>query len=108
MAKYRDACPQSDEEKNDILQAGYKLDTVPPLEELVHNGDVFFVATAITLGIFLKGVDITSRGAKTCSMVVLGRTSTVRIVEAEHNFKTLIKTSTIDYIKSEVNHPVSK
>ena len=100
--------PQSDEEKNDVLQAGYKLDTVLPLEELIRSDDVFFAATGITSGSFLKGVDFTSRGAKTCSIVVRGRTGTVRIVEAEHNFKTLMKISAIDYIKSEGNHPASK
>jgi len=56
----------------------------------------------------LKGVDFTSRGATTCSMIVRGLTGTVRIIEAEHNFKTLMKISAIDYSKSEANNPASK
>ncbi len=35
--------PQSDEEKNAVLQAGYELDAVLPLEELIRSDDVFLL-----------------------------------------------------------------
>jgi fructose-1,6-bisphosphatase II len=47
---------------------------------------VFFSATGITDGELLRGVRHTSFGAVSHSLVVRGRSKTVRIIETEHRF----------------------
>lgn len=89
--------PQSEEEKKSLLDAGYSLDRVLTLEELVQSDDVFFAATGISGGTFLKGVQFTGEGAQTSSMVMRGRTGTFRRIEALHSFDKLMRISAIKY-----------
>ncbi len=89
--------PQSEEEKIRLQKEGYDLAAIIDLEKLVASDDVFFAATGITGGSFLDGVSFSGRGAKTCSMIVRGLTGTMRVIQAEHNFATLMKISAIKY-----------
>jgi len=89
--------PQSDTERQAVLTAGYRLDQVLTTEELVSSDDVFFAATGISGGAFLKGVEFTGKGARTFSMVMRGRTGTVRFIEAHHTFEKLMRISAIRY-----------
>jgi len=89
--------PQSVTEKNALADAGYNLNQVITLEELVSNDDVFFAATGISGGTFLKGVRFTGEGALTHSMVMRGRTGTFRRIEALHSFDKLMRISAIKY-----------
>jgi len=50
------------------------------------KGDVMFAATGVTNGSMLKGVRRFAGGAETHSLVMRSKTSTVRYVEAKHNF----------------------
>lgn len=50
-------------------------------------GDVMFAATGVTDGSMLKGVERFDGGAVTHSIIMRSKTGTVRIVQADHNFK---------------------
>jgi fructose-1,6-bisphosphatase II len=56
------------------------------LDDLVKTDDIFFAATGITEGPLLKGVTFTSNGATTHTVVMRGKTGTVRFIEAKHYF----------------------
>jgi fructose-1,6-bisphosphatase II / sedoheptulose-1,7-bisphosphatase len=51
------------------------------------SGDVMFAATGVTDGSMLKGVRRYQGGATTQSMVMRSKSGTVRIIDAQHNFK---------------------
>src|SRR5688572_298172 len=51
------------------------------------KGDVMFAATGVTDGAMLKGVRRGASTATTHSMVMRSKSGTVRVVEAEHNWK---------------------
>ena len=56
------------------------------LHDLVSSEDVFFAATGITEGHLLRGVIYNRQGALTHSVVMRGKTGTVRFIEAQHCF----------------------
>ena len=56
------------------------------MEDLVSSDDVFFAATGITEGHLLRGVTFTAQGALTHTVVMRGKTGTVRFIEARHRF----------------------
>jgi len=78
--------PQSDSEIASAKAAGHDLSKVYTTNDLVASDDVFFSATGITDGELLRGVRHTSFGAVSHSLVVRGRSKTVRIIETEHRF----------------------
>ncbi len=89
--------PQSEQEKKNVLDAGYDLNKVLNVDELITSEDIFFAATGISGGTFLKGVRYTGRGAVTHSMVMRGKTGTIRYIESHHSFEKLMRISAIKY-----------
>jgi fructose-1,6-bisphosphatase II len=81
--------PRNDEERQQLLDAGYDIERVLSTDDLVTGNDVFFAATGITDGSLLRGVRYDEDGAITYSMVMRSRSGTVRYVEAEHRFEKL-------------------
>ncbi|WP_028305648.1 MULTISPECIES: class II fructose-bisphosphatase [Desulfitobacterium] len=79
--------PENDE---DILRAQklgvHDINKLLTMDDLVCSDDVFFAATGITEGPLLKGVHFTSQGALTHTVVMRGKTGTVRFIEARHRF----------------------
>ena len=67
------------------------------LEELVQSEDVIFAATGITDGDLLKGVRYSARRARTHSLVMRGRSGTIRYIVADHQLdrKPLFKDNRI-------------
>ncbi len=61
------------------------INKVFKMEELAA-GDVMFVATGVTDGSFLKGVQFKSWGAITSSIVMRSKSGTIRKISAEHHF----------------------
>jgi len=55
--------------------------------DLVNSEDVFLAATGITDGELIKGVRYTSFGALSQSIVMRGKSKTVRVIETEHYLK---------------------
>jgi len=76
--------PQSDSEKESAKAAGHDLSKIYSTNDLVASDDVFFSATGITDGELLRGVRHNAFGAVSHSLVVRGRSKTVRIIETEH------------------------
>jgi fructose-1,6-bisphosphatase II len=80
-----------DEARQRAVDAGHDLDQVLFTEDLVRTDNVFMVATGITDGELLDGVRYTSGGARTDSLVIRGKSGTVRSITGEHSLKKIAK-----------------
>jgi fructose-1,6-bisphosphatase II len=78
-------------------EMGYDFEKVLTIDDLVASDDVFFAATGITDGEFLRGVKYYGNGARTDSIVVRGLTGTVRQIIATHRWDKLSQFSAIKY-----------
>jgi fructose-1,6-bisphosphatase II len=81
--------PRNDEERGQLVEAGFDLDRVLTTDDLVSGDDVFVAATGVTTGALLRGVRYTPEGAITDSIVMRSRSGTVRRIEATHAFEKL-------------------
>lgn len=89
--------PQSEGERQRILEAGMDLKRKLGLTDFVSGDDHFFAATGITQGDFLHGVRYTTDGAVTHSLVTRSQSGTWRVIESHHRWDTLMKISAVDY-----------
>jgi len=89
--------PQSEEERWNLIHAGFDLDRVYTLDELCKAEDTHFAATGITDGPFLRGVRYGKAQAWTESWVIRGATGTLRKVEAWHRLEKLRGISPVAY-----------
>ncbi len=89
--------PQKEEEKRALAEAGVDLSRIFTVSTLVNTDDLFFSATGISGGTFLKGVRFTGTGAHTHSLVMRGKTGTIRYIEAVHTWDKLMKISAVKY-----------
>jgi fructose-1,6-bisphosphatase II len=89
--------PQKDSEREAVIASGLDLGIVLTESDLVQSDDVFFAATGITDGVLMPGVHYTSEGALTVSLVMRGKTGTVRTIHAEHRWDKLMEISQIRY-----------
>jgi fructose-1,6-bisphosphatase II len=76
--------PRSDEERENVLKAGFDLERVLHTDDLVAGDNCFFAATGVTDGELLRGVHYDSRGATTQSLVMRSKSGTVRSISARH------------------------
>ena len=78
--------PRDDDERQAAIDAGYDLDRILTCADLITSDNVFFSATGVTDGDVLQGVRYTTRGAATTeSLVMRGRSRTVRRIHARHD-----------------------
>lgn len=91
--------PQSFVEKEAIQEAGIDIREILSVENMIKSDDVFFSATGISGGTFLRGVSYTGTGAVTYSMVIRAKTGSLRYIEAHHNWEKLMKISAVQYDK---------
>lgn len=78
--------PRSDEERQAAEAAGNKdFGRVLTMDDLVNSDDVFFAATGITGGEFLKGVRYEGDYARTYSIMMRSRSRTMRRFETHHH-----------------------
>ncbi len=89
--------PQSENEKRAMEEQGYDLRDIMTVNDLVKSDDIFFSATGISGGTFLRGVRYLGYGAETTSLVMRGKTGTVRQIEAVHTWDKLMKISAVKY-----------
>ncbi|NDV27117.1 class II fructose-bisphosphatase [Desulfovibrio sp. JC010] len=89
--------PQSESEKSALEDQGYDLRNIMTVNDLVKSDDIFFSATGISGGTFLRGVRYLGYGAETTSLVMRGKTGTVRHIEAVHTWDKLMKISAVKY-----------
>ena len=88
--------PKDDEERQKALDAGHDLDRVLHIDDLVR-GDVFFVATGITDGELLRGVQYRAGGCTTQSLVMRSRSGTIRSIESLHSLEKLRAYSAVPF-----------
>jgi len=92
--------PKDDEERQKALDAGHDLDRVLHIDDLVR-GDVFFVATGITDGELLRGVQYRSGGCTTQSLVMRSRSGTIRSIDSLHSLEKLRAYSAVPFDREE-------
>ncbi|MEO3782474.1 class II fructose-bisphosphatase [Actinocorallia sp. B10E7] len=89
--------PQDEAERQRAIDAGHDLDRVLTTDDLVRSDDVFFAATGITDGELVRGVRYVKGLAKTHSLVMRGRSGTIRRVDGEHRLGKLRAYSAINF-----------
>ena len=89
--------PQKPDERQAVLAAGLDLNEVLTEADLVKSDDVFFAATGITDGVLMPGVRYSDGGATTTSLVMRGKTGTLRTIQARHRLDKLRMLSSIEY-----------
>jgi fructose-1,6-bisphosphatase II len=89
--------PRSDDERHQLIDAGYDVDEVLTTDRLVSGDNVFVAATGVTTGSMLRGVRYTPEGAVTDSIVMRSRSGTVRRIEADHALDKLMRYSKVAY-----------
>jgi fructose-1,6-bisphosphatase II len=88
---------RNDAEAAQAREAGYELDRVLTVDDLVTSDDSFFACTGITNSQLLRGVVFDGIGAVTHSLVMRSKSGTVRTIEARHRLKKLREYSAIKY-----------
>jgi fructose-1,6-bisphosphatase II len=89
--------PRSDEERQELLEAGLDPARVLRTDDLVSGEDVFVAATGVTTGSLLRGVRYTPGGAETDSIVMRSRSGTVRRVVAQQSLAKLSALTGFEY-----------
>jgi fructose-1,6-bisphosphatase II len=81
--------PRTEEERRQLVDAGYDVDRVLTAADLVAGEDLFVAATGVTDGALLSGVRYAGSGASTESIVMRSRSGTVRRIGAQHRWGKL-------------------
>jgi fructose-1,6-bisphosphatase II len=81
--------PRNEAERRAAEAAGYDVDRVLTLDDLVRGDNTFFAATGVTDGDLLRGVRYVPGGARTHSVVMRSRSGTVRTLQATHSLQKL-------------------
>jgi fructose-1,6-bisphosphatase II len=89
--------PRDDAERRKALDAGHDLDQVLTTRDLVSTDNVYFAATGVTDGELMRGVRYTGGGAQTQSIVMRGKSGTIRVVDSWHSLTKLRAYSSIDF-----------
>ncbi|WP_448545775.1 class II fructose-bisphosphatase [Roseiflexus sp.] len=89
--------PRNDDERALAAANSIDLERVYRTSDLVRSENVFFAATGITDGEFLRGVRYFSGGARTYSVVMRAVSGTVRFIESRHDWTKLMRISGVDY-----------
>jgi fructose-1,6-bisphosphatase II len=76
--------PMSPQEIEAAQQEGLDVNRIYTTNDLVRGEDVFVAATGITDGELLRGIRYHPHFASSHSLVMRGRTRTIRIIESEH------------------------
>jgi fructose-1,6-bisphosphatase II len=75
---------RNDTERDNAVALGVEVNAIYKIDDLVKSNDVFFAATGITNGELLGGVKITDNMAFTESVVMRGKSGTIRYIRAVH------------------------
>ncbi len=89
--------PRNEEERRGALDLGYDLDRILTIDDLVASDDVFFAATGVTDGDFLRGVRYYGDGARTQTIVMRSKSGTIRTIDATHKWHKLMRYSALKY-----------
>ena len=89
--------PRNDDERALTQANQIDLSKVYRTNDLVSGENVFFAATGITDGEFLRGVRYFGGGARTHSVVTRLASGTVRYIESSHRWDKLMRISSLQY-----------
>jgi fructose-1,6-bisphosphatase II len=89
--------PRNDAERAAAIDAGYDLDRILTVDDLVAGEESFFACTGITPGQLVDGVTFDGRGATTESLVMRGKSGTIRTIRARHKLDKLKTYASIAY-----------
>jgi len=87
-AFYGKLYPRNDDERRRSLDAGYDLDKVLTLDDMVRSNNVFVAATGVTDGELLRGVRYSADRATTHSLSMRSLSGAVRFIETRHRIST--------------------
>jgi fructose-1,6-bisphosphatase II len=76
--------PRDDDERQKAIDAGHDLDRILGINDLVSSDNTYFVATGVTDGQLVGGVRRKGPIIRTESIVLRGRSGTIRRVVADH------------------------
>ena len=80
--------PRNDDERRRALDAGYDVDKVLTLDDMVRSDNVFVAATGVTDGELLHGVRFSADRATTHSLSMRSKSGAVRMIETRHRIST--------------------
>jgi len=89
--------PRDEDERRQALDAGHDLDRVLTTSDLVKGDNIFFCATGITDGELLDGVRYRPEGQVTNSIVMRGKSGTIRELRSEHRADKLASYALVDF-----------
>jgi fructose-1,6-bisphosphatase II len=87
-AFYGRLAPRDEDERRRAVDAGYDLEKVLDLDDMVRSDNVFVAATGVTDGELLRGVRYSPDRATTHSMSMRSRSGAVRLIETRHRIST--------------------
>lgn len=93
--------PRNDAERDLARERSIDLEKILCTDDLVRGENVFFAATGITHGEFLRGVQYYGGGAMTHSVVMRSSSGTVRYIESHHRWDKLMRISGVDYTRTD-------
>ncbi len=76
--------PQSELEMQRTLAAGHDINKIFELDDLVSSDNTYFVATGVTDGLLLDGVQKRGHYLRTDSIILRARSGTIRRVKADY------------------------
>jgi len=79
--------PKDADEEARALAAGHDLSKILTTRDLINSDDVFLSATGITDGELLRGIRYMPYGSISQSLVMRGKSKTVRLIQTEHHLK---------------------
>ena len=82
--------PQTEEEKNRLKKMGMNdFNRVLLMEDIVKGDDAYFVATGVTDGELLRGVQYKGNMGITHSIVIHGKSRSIRFIEGQYHMENL-------------------
>lgn len=89
--------PQKPGEKEAIQDFGLDLGQILDVNDLIKGDECFFAATGISGGDFLHGVKFHGGRSITNSLIIRGKTGTIRYLESYHNMGKINLFSAVKY-----------
>lgn len=89
--------PQSVAEKEAVQAFGINCDEILDVDSIIKGDDVFFAATGLSGGAFLREVSYSGNTAITHSLAIRSKTGSLRYMEAHHDLERLMKISSVAY-----------
>lgn len=89
--------PQKPGEKEAIEEYGLDLAKILDVDDLIRGEECFFAATGISGGDFLRGVKFHGNRSITHSLIIRGKTGTIRYLESYHNMGKINLFSAVKY-----------